>query len=313
MAGRVRFTLILVVVFAGALSLLLLGRGHVSVDASRDVADEQTLALRPPKSGSQSSGPPASRPQSESGLGLADESTLQESVQREGLHEQEKTIALLQAELAELRELVKAKPKGQDEASAGSALAGKASAGNASDDASAGNAPDEAPEASATPAKRPARQRSLISYAYTETPSNRANLIFFIQHGLYASADFVFTFNGETDAHKLLPSHPESPVYDPAVTNIEALHRPNTCLDFGAHAEALLREWDAEHARLTPMTDKHRGGTRFFEAYDRFILMNSSVRGPFIPYWSMACWAEALWAKLTAKVKVCLEHSWRGG
>lgn len=37
-------------------------------------------------------------------------------------------------------------------------------------------------------------------------PGNRRNLEFFIQHGLYADADFVFSSSGDTDADLSFPS-----------------------------------------------------------------------------------------------------------
>lgn len=147
--------------------------------------------------------------------------------------------------------------------------------------------------------------KSLISYVYNETPTNRRNLEFLIQHGLYKSADWVFSFNGETDADELLPNHKNSPWYDAQFTNIEVIKRENKCFDFGAHAEVMLREWSADGKKLNPMGSEDQGGRKFYEKYDRFILMNASIRGPFIPHWSRQCWSEAFWALMTEKTKVC--------
>jgi hypothetical protein len=147
--------------------------------------------------------------------------------------------------------------------------------------------------------------KSLISYVYYETPSNRRNLQFLIEHGLYKSADWVFSFNGETDAEELLPNHKKSPWYDANFTNIEVIKRENKCYDFGAHAEVMLREWSADGETLNLMGSEDKGGKKYYENYSRFILMNASVRGPFMPHWAQKCWSEAFWAQVTEKVKVC--------
>lgn len=83
------------------------------------------------------------------------------------------------------------------------------------------------------------------------------------------------------------------------------IKRENKCYDFGAHGEALLREWSADGQTLNPMGSEAMGGKKFYEGYNRFILMNASVRGPFLPQWAQVCWSEAFWARVTEKVKVC--------
>jgi hypothetical protein len=104
----------------------------------------------------------------------------------------------------------------------------------------------------------PTPDRPLILYAYSESPFARRNIEFFIAHGLHDAADFVFIFNGLTDASALLPDRP----------NIQHVQRNNTCYDLGAHAEVLIKDG-------------------LWKRYTRFILMNSSIRGPFIPYVSI--------------------------
>ncbi|KFY19739.1 hypothetical protein V491_04256 [Pseudogymnoascus sp. VKM F-3775] len=158
------------------------------------------------------------------------------------------------------------------------------------------------------------RPKSLISYVYTESPTNRRNLEFFIKHGLYAGADFVFSFNGDTDAETILPVYETSPWYDPKITNIEVLKRDNKCFDMGAHGEALLREWNDLGTKLSPMGGRDRGGRKFWEGYERFMLMNASVRGPFMPIWSKDCWSEAFWGMLTDKKKLAgMSYNCHGG
>ena len=107
------------------------------------------------------------------------------------------------------------------------------------------------------------------------------DLKFFIKHGLHDQADFVFIFNGATDAETLLPGGQD---------NIRIVKKANLCFDLGTHAAVLSEEINGEKA----LKDK----------YKRFILMNASIRGPFIPHWSTACWSEAYLGRLNEKVKV---------
>ncbi|KAI3398551.1 hypothetical protein diail_9075 [Diaporthe ilicicola] len=118
--------------------------------------------------------------------------------------------------------------------------------------------------------------RPLITYVYSESQESRRNLKFFLDHGLHAAADFVFILNGETNADSLIPDVPE----------IRVVRRNNTCYDLGSHAEVLLKD-------------------DLWRRYSRFILMNASVRGPFMPTWADGlCWTERLLSKITQDVKL---------
>jgi len=117
--------------------------------------------------------------------------------------------------------------------------------------------------------------RPLILYAYFETPAARLNIEFFIKHALHDAADFLFVLNGETNASDILP-HKD---------NIRFVHRANECYDMGAFAEVLVKD-------------------DMYKRYNRFILMNASIRGPFIPYWSSQCWSDAYLSKLNTKTKL---------
>ena len=70
------------------------------------------------------------------------------------------------------------------------------------------------------------------------------------------------------------------------------MKRENTCFDLGAHAEVLTRE------------EPPGGGRMLKDRYKRFILMNASIRGPFVPHWSRECWSEAYLGRLNDRVKV---------
>jgi hypothetical protein len=120
--------------------------------------------------------------------------------------------------------------------------------------------------------------RPLILYAYSETPSSRVNGLFFLKHGLHASADFIFILNGETDFELLIPQD---------VPNIKIIKRENTCYDLGAYGQ-VLRSNNSELVRK----------------YKRFILLNSSIRGPFLPTWSKDCWSNLYLDRLSDKIKL---------
>lgn len=126
--------------------------------------------------------------------------------------------------------------------------------------------------------ERPLSDVPLILYAYYETADTRPNLQFFISHALHPNAKFVFIFNGETDAEHLLPTNQP---------NIHYVKRSNTCFDLGAYAEVL----------------KSNDST-LIRQHTRFIMINASLRGPFIPFWSRDCWSDAYLAKLSDEVKL---------
>lgn len=122
--------------------------------------------------------------------------------------------------------------------------------------------------------------RPLVLYSYAESENARENLAFFISNALNGRADFVFIFNGETNAQEMLPELP----------NIRIVQRENKCFDIGAHGE-VLRTGD------------------LWKGYKRFILMNASIRGPFMPTYASSCWMDAFLGKITEKVKVSKENA----
>jgi hypothetical protein len=117
----------------------------------------------------------------------------------------------------------------------------------------------------------------LVLYAYSESETARPNLEFFIRHALNEAADFIFILNGQTDAAAIIPNLP----------NIRVIQRDNDCYDLGAYAEVLQKD-------------------DLWKRYAKFIMLNASLRGPFMPYWSDACWIDMYLRKLTEEVKVSL-------
>jgi hypothetical protein len=118
----------------------------------------------------------------------------------------------------------------------------------------------------------------LVLYAYYETPDSRINIVHFILHGLHSQADFIFIINGDSNIDQLLPQN---------APNIKVIRRNNSCFDLGSEAE-VLRSNDYE---LT-------------KNYKYFILMNGSVRGPFLPTYVEACWSDIFINKINDEVKL---------
>ncbi|KAK3389307.1 hypothetical protein B0H63DRAFT_96999 [Podospora didyma] len=122
----------------------------------------------------------------------------------------------------------------------------------------------------------PPTDRPLIVYAYAESAAARENFQFFLGQGLHGAADFVFIFNGNTNASDLVPVLP----------HIRIVKRENTCFDLGAIGEVLR-------------TDD------LWKKYKRFITMNASIRGPFLPTWaSSTCWSDLFLNKVTEHNKL---------
>ncbi|KAK6541814.1 hypothetical protein TWF694_007595 [Orbilia ellipsospora] len=115
--------------------------------------------------------------------------------------------------------------------------------------------------------------RPLVLYAYKETENARKNALFFITHGLHSAADFIFILNGPTNLTDSIPS---------SASNIRVIQREDKCFDMGAYGEVL----NANDQRLV-------------KRYNKFILLNASVRGPFMPTWSRECWSDAYLARIT--------------
>ncbi|KAE9373643.1 hypothetical protein N431DRAFT_465921 [Stipitochalara longipes BDJ] len=118
--------------------------------------------------------------------------------------------------------------------------------------------------------------RPLIIYTYAESPNARANFEYFVAKGVHGAADFIFVFNGETNATELVPSE----------SNIKILRRENKCFDLGTIGEVLMKN-------------------DLWKKYKRFITLNASIRGPFLPtYASSSCWSDVFLNRITEEVKL---------
>ena len=121
--------------------------------------------------------------------------------------------------------------------------------------------------------------RPLIVYSYSETEASRANLLFFLEHAVHSQADFVFILNGKTDMDEVIPIN---------IPNIRIVTRPNACYDLGSMGEVLAKD-----------------NYELVRKYKRFILMNSSIRGPFMPTWAEnECWTDKYLGKVNETTKL---------
>jgi hypothetical protein len=139
------------------------------------------------------------------------------------------------------------------------------------------------PSWSSSPSK-PGKHDLLVIYVYHETGNAFENAQFFIQNGLHGSADFIFVLNG--DAPLLEPLLPSGP-------NIEVFRKDNTCFDLGTYGHVVRKK------------------NLLKSGYKQFILMNASVRGPFMPTWSKDCWSTAWLSKLSDTMKVGFVMNWK--
>lgn len=132
----------------------------------------------------------------------------------------------------------------------------------------------------------------LVLYAYSPASWALSNLQFFLKHGLHGTATFVFIINGalvpDSDSDQsssTFINNTEAAVvevlnilepYARKYPNIKIWKRPNTCYDLGAYAEVLKTDSSA-----------------LLRAHGKFVLINASLRGPFVPFWSQECWSDA--------------------
>ncbi|KAF8862970.1 hypothetical protein BDZ45DRAFT_645212 [Acephala macrosclerotiorum] len=137
---------------------------------------------------------------------------------------------------------------------------------------------DNPPSTSQTPSpnKPPKEGKDLILYTYSESASGRQNLEYFLKKGLHGAADFLFVFNGNTTVEALIPDKP----------NIKIIHHENECFDLGTIGAVLSKD-------------------SFWKGYKRFITLNASIRGPFLPaYSSGSCWSDIFFDRLSDKIKM---------
>jgi len=117
--------------------------------------------------------------------------------------------------------------------------------------------------------------KTLVMYNYYESMKAKQNLRFFLDHGVHERSDTDFLLVSQSHVCMDLPSQ----------RNFGVIFRNNTCFDLGAHKEVVTRY-------------------NLDSKYQKFILLNGSVRGPFMPNWSTDCWTDAFTRRLNDTVKL---------
>ncbi|KAI8817632.1 uncharacterized protein EV422DRAFT_540342 [Fimicolochytrium jonesii] len=107
-------------------------------------------------------------------------------------------------------------------------------------------------------------------------PQQTANLEFFLRHGLQSNADYLFVMNSPTPQGVVFPNLP----------NIFVWGKENKCYDLGSFRQG-----------VEYMAKRHR-------RYRRYIMINASVRGPFLPLYDRGCWIDHFLDRLTDDVKM---------
>jgi hypothetical protein len=123
------------------------------------------------------------------------------------------------------------------------------------------------------------KSRALIVYVYFETAESRRNLEFFLRHGLLPErfADFVLVVQGNLTLQV------------PEVKNLSVITRENTCYDLGTWRKVLERLGGYEH---------------LVSQYKYFVMLNGSLRGPFLPAWSPVNWLVIFASQISDEVKL---------
>ncbi|KNC97237.1 uncharacterized protein SPPG_07624 [Spizellomyces punctatus DAOM BR117] len=110
-----------------------------------------------------------------------------------------------------------------------------------------------------------------------QVPVQTDNLQFFLRHGLQSNVDYLFILNGHVDEGIRFPER----------SNIHIIRRENKCYDIGSFKIGV------------EMLEKQLN-----RRYRRFVMINASVRGPFMPTYTKGCWTDLLLSRLNERVKL---------
>ncbi len=132
---------------------------------------------------------------------------------------------------------------------------------------------------------------TFISYLYTPGKGQQENLGFFLRQGLIPNHDsyhFVVTVSGTVPE----PLHDALRNVEYAASNVEIIYRQADPKYYCAHAELFNRPINHKSGI------RQKNGTSIrradIDAFDFFILLSSSSRGPFIPTWYTMPWPTML-------------------
>ncbi len=136
------------------------------------------------------------------------------------------------------------------------------------------------PESSTYPITPLSSRRTLIVYVYyseVEDPSPLQNLDFFIKHGTNEpDADYLFILNSSLESFNI-----------PKRENLFIWQKNNECFDLGSFKQGV--------DFMTRQTGKN---------YDYYVMINSSVRGPFLPTYYKGSWLHIFISRLSSEVKM---------
>ena len=119
----------------------------------------------------------------------------------------------------------------------------------------------------------------VLIYVYYEEDNAKQNFQFFLKHALHNKMDFIFVINGDVLS-----------VTIPEKDNIQVIRRENTCYDLGTYSEIVTANDNA-----------------IMERYKRFLFVNASIRGPFLPFWGRTqgiCWSSVFLDMISETTKL---------
>ncbi|KAI8919903.1 hypothetical protein DFJ77DRAFT_450418 [Powellomyces hirtus] len=116
-----------------------------------------------------------------------------------------------------------------------------------------------------------------IASYFKAKPTQPDNLAFFLRQGLLSNVDHLFIMNSPVPKGVPMPQR----------DNIFVWERKNSCYDLGSF-----------HLGVQRMQETHN------RTYKRYILLNASVRGPFLPTHNHACWTDSFLNFLSDDIKL---------
>jgi hypothetical protein len=149
--------------------------------------------------------------------------------------------------------------------------------------------------------------RTLILYVFHQECDN---LRLFIERGLLDATDkqFIFIYNdpnyNSSDENSLPASLHDNWSFLFSQPNIHLLVRPNIGQDFqGWNSGLFLSRKTLDH-KIIYETEIAIDSDYLYRYFDKFIFINSTVAGPYIPSYVESDWADCFTSKLSDQVKI---------
>jgi len=113
--------------------------------------------------------------------------------------------------------------------------------------------------------------KHLILYTFYKVDEN---VHYFLKNGVFKSPDYTFLFiTNDKDCNLHVPNF------------VTLIKRENIGFDFGAWSEGLLRN-------------------DYYKKFDKFLFINGSVRGPYVPTYFKECWCDIFFNRLKDNIKL---------